>query len=35
MANRALYAAKKVGKAQLKFYDDSMRDMLSAISPIK
>jgi putative two-component system response regulator len=35
MANRALYAAKKVGKAQLKFYDDSMRDMLSEISPIK
>jgi putative two-component system response regulator len=33
-ANRALYAAKKGGIAQLKFYDDSMRDMLSALSPI-
>jgi putative two-component system response regulator len=34
-ANRALYTAKKSGDTQLKFYDDSMRDMLSAISPIK
>jgi putative two-component system response regulator len=33
-ANRALYAAKKGGKAQIRFYDDSMRDMLSALSPI-
>lgn len=33
-ADRALYTAKKCGRSQLKFYDYSMSNMLSAISPI-
>lgn len=33
-ASRALYTAKKGGKQQLKFYDDTMSNMLSAISKI-
>ena len=33
-ADQALYAAKRGGRGQYKFYDDSMNDTLSAISPI-
>lgn len=33
-AAQALYAAKKNGKGQLMFYDNSMHDMLTIISPI-
>lgn len=33
-ADQALYAAKRMGRKKYCFYDASMRDMLSAISPI-
>lgn len=33
-ADQALYAAKRAGRGQYKFYDDSMRHTLSEISPI-
>lgn len=33
-ADQALYAAKRGGRGQYKFYEDSMNDTLSAISPI-
>lgn len=33
-ADQALYASKRAGRGQYKFYEDSMNDTLSAISPI-
>lgn len=33
-ADQALYSAKRAGRRQYRFYDDSMRETLSAISPI-
>lgn len=33
-ADQALYASKRGGRGQYKFYEDSMNDTLSAISPI-
>lgn len=33
-ADQALYAAKRSGRGQYRFYDDSMQEMLSVISPI-
>ncbi len=33
-ADRALYYAKRNGRGQYSFYDESMKDMFSAISPI-
>ncbi len=33
-ADQALYASKRGGRNQFKFYDDSMRGMLSVLSPI-
>ena len=33
-ADAALYAAKRAGRAQYRFYDESLKDMLSAISDI-
>lgn len=33
-ADQALYAAKRAGRSQCCFYDESMRDVLSVISPI-
>ena len=33
-ADQALYAAKRAGRGQYKFYEESMNDMLSAISSI-
>ena len=34
-ADQALYAAKRRGRSRYCFYDDSMRDMLSVLSPIE
>lgn len=34
-ADQALYTVKRAGGSQYRFYDDSMRGMLSAISPIE
>ncbi len=33
-ADQALYTVKRAGRGQFKFYDESMRQMFSAISPI-
>lgn len=33
-ADKALYTAKQAGRAQYCFYDDSMKEILSAISSI-
>jgi len=33
-ADQALYSAKRAGRQQYRFYDDSLRETLSAISPI-
>ncbi|NBH71004.1 diguanylate cyclase [Clostridiaceae bacterium] len=33
-ADQALYAAKRSGRGQYRFYDDTMQEMLSVISPI-
>jgi len=33
-AEQALYSAKRAGRQQYCFYDDPMRETLSAISPI-
>ena len=33
-ADQALYTVKRTGRGQFKFYDESMRQMFSAISPI-
>ncbi|MBO5033725.1 MAG: diguanylate cyclase [Lachnospiraceae bacterium] len=32
-ADQALYSAKRAGRRRYLFYDDSMRDMLSAVFP--
>lgn len=34
-ADQALYAAKRAGRGRYCFYDESMRDMLSVLSPIE
>lgn len=34
-ADQALYTAKQAGRGQYRFYDESMRKMLSAITPIE
>lgn len=33
-ADQALYASKRGGRNQYKFYDDTMKDMLSVLSPV-
>ena len=33
-ADQALYAVKRAGRGQFRFYDDTMKEMLSVISPI-
>ncbi len=33
-ADQALYAVKRAGRGKYRFYDDSMSQMLSVISPI-
>lgn len=33
-ADRALYSAKRNGRGEYSFYDETMKDMFSEISPI-
>ena len=33
-ADQALYSVKRSGRGQYRFYDDTMQEMLSVISPI-